>query len=135
MKLKNAKLHWNQILAYVVGGIFFLLFCQMFYRWVQRDTLGVVDDFTRLAIPLVIVMSALTWGTPHKGFSQDDELGKLILLKSARFSYYALLIVIFIVLVIEKYVNGQDNIPLNLILCFGLAVHPVAEFLVSRRYK
>ena len=107
----------------------------MFYRWIQRDTPGVIDDFTRLAIPLGIVMSALTWGTPHKGFSQDDELGKLILLKSARFSYYALLVVIFIVLVIEKYVNGQDNIPLNLLLCFGLAVHPVAEFLISRRYK
>jgi hypothetical protein len=133
--MKSSKMHWSQILTYVVGGIFFILFCRMFYFWIQRDTLDVVNDFIRWAIPLGIVMSALTWGTPHKGFSQDDELGKLIMMNSARFSYYALLIVIVIVLVIEKWVNGQDNVPLNLVLCFGLAVHPVAEFLISRRYK
>ncbi|MBO2943756.1 hypothetical protein JJQ72_07190 [Paenibacillus sp. F411] len=133
--MKTAKMNWRQLLAYIVGGLFFLLFCQMFYRWLQRDTLGVVDDFIRLAIPLGVVMSALTWGTQHQGFSQDDELGKTIQLKSAKISYYALLIALVILLVVEKYVNGQDNVPLNLILCFGLAVYPVAEFLISRRYK
>ncbi len=133
--MKSTRMHWSQALGYAVGGAFFLLFCRMFYQWVQGDTLGVVDEFIRFAIPLVVVMSALTWSSAHKGFNQDDELGKLIMLQSARFSFYAILIVIFIVLVIEKWVNGQDNIPLNLVLCFGLAVHPVAEFFISRRYR
>ncbi|TYP73272.1 hypothetical protein [Paenibacillus methanolicus] len=133
--MSTAKMNWRQLLVYIVGGLFFLLFCQMSYRWLQRDTLGVVDDFIRLAIPLGVVMSALTWGPQHQGFSPDDELGKMIQLKSARISYYALLIALVIVLVVKKYVNGQDNVPISLILCFGLAVYPVAEFLISRRYR
>lgn len=133
--MRTAKMNWRQLLTYVVGGLFFLLFCQMFYRWLQRDTIGVVDDFIRLAIPLGVVMSALTWGPRHQGFSPDDELGKTIQLKSASISYNALLIALVVVLVVEKYVNGQDNVPLSLMLCFGLAVYPVAEFLISRRYR
>ncbi|CAI6086246.1 hypothetical protein [Cohnella sp. JJ-181] len=133
--MRTAKMNWRQLLIFIVGGLFFLLFCQMFYRWLQHDTFGVVDDFIRLAIPLGVVMSALTWGPQHQGFSPDDELGKLIQLKSARISYNALLIVLVIVLVVEKYANGQDNVPLSLILCFGLAVYPVSEFLISRRYR
>ncbi|XEC94927.1 hypothetical protein AB6A23_27260 [Paenibacillus tarimensis] len=61
-----------------MGIIFFLFYCKMLYQWFQGDTLGIVDDFIRVAVPLGIVMSALTWGPLHRGFSPDDEVGKLL---------------------------------------------------------
>ncbi|MFZ5642663.1 MAG: hypothetical protein ACOY46_03600 [Bacillota bacterium] len=66
------------------------------YKWLTNGYIGKNELFS-VAIILSILFSTLTWSsTRQEGITEDEELGRYIILKSAKISYFLLVFLILI---------------------------------------
>ncbi len=81
----------------------------------------------------------MTWGElDGKNEGEKDEMEKQITYISAKISYYVLLVMMIIVLIVSERVTAMNdikNIPLVIVIVIAWITMPVTEFIVSKRYR
>jgi len=67
---------------------------------------------------------------------QQDELEEHIVKVSSKISYFALMVIVLIILAVTEFRNEDiTNIPLMLVFCATIVTLPFVQFLVSKKYK
>lgn len=96
----------------------------------------VLNELVSLAALIMVFFLILTWGTKEEkdGILLEEELGRKISKKSARISYYLMLVFIFVGVFADNLVNGTINILLLIILVLSMITHPIVEYLYSKEY-
>lgn len=86
---------------------------------------------------MITFLSANTWGTKEEkdGILQDEELGKRITEKSAKYSYYILIVFILLAVSADWLVNGSNNIFVLLILGIGMITLPFVQYVIARKFQ
>ncbi|HDX9610085.1 TPA: hypothetical protein ROY01_001074 [Bacillus toyonensis] len=88
------------------------------------------------------LINHLTWGDPH-GVSEEiqDEMGQQITYKSFKIAYFALVVVMFLILLFSEgfsmgsNLDGVKNLPLFIALCSSFFIYPIVELIVAKQYK
>ncbi|BAQ09082.1 hypothetical protein OXB_0610 [Bacillus sp. OxB-1] len=95
------------------------------------------NEIMTIGVLLMMYFSAITWGTKEDkdGILQEEELGQRITEKSAKISYFVLLVFILIAVAADHFVNGSSNIFLLIILGLAMCTLPFVEFLMARKYQ
>lgn len=95
------------------------------------------NEILAISSLLMMYFSAITWGTKENkdGILQEEELGQRITEKSAKISYFVLLVLILIAVMADQFVNGTSNIFLLLILALAMIILPFVEFVIARKYQ
>jgi len=106
------------------------------YKWIVGDTVG-FNEIMSCAIVLTSLLSAITWGSREEGDgpAQDDELGQYITHKSAKISYFVILVLLLLALVADKWIFGRENMTLLLVFALSMIVLPLTEWIVSKQYR
>lgn len=106
------------------------------YKVSIGETVGFNEIFI-ISLLFMIFLSAITWGTKKNkdGIVLEEELGQRITEKSAKISYYILIVVIFGAIFADKLINETINIFLLLILGIAMVLLPFVEHLVARKYQ
>ena len=107
---------------------------------IYKGSIGETVGFNEIFIISTLVMtflSAITWGTKKEkdGILQEEELGQRIREKSAKISYYVLIVVILGAVFTDKLINETINVFLLLILGIAMILLPFVEHLVARKYQ
>ncbi|WP_214818875.1 hypothetical protein [Exiguobacterium sp. s131] len=91
----------------------------------------------QLAILLVIFFSYFTWSQSDQDdkVKPDEEMGQEITKTSALISYKLFTIVIFGLIVVDKYLEIETSILLVIVFAVSLILIPITEYFVSKRYK
>lgn len=131
MKNINVKLFGG-----ILSGIALLIVLGFnLYKFIQGNGLSFSDLIT-IPVLLIFFLNTITWNSDQE---QQDELGRMITYKSAKLSYFCLLIFIFITfLVVEFPVRSNqqiENMPLFIVLCVAVVILPAIEFFVARKYR
>ena len=108
------------------------------YEWLVKDLITASTIFL-LFLSVGFFFQTLTWGDmdgKHEG--EKDELEKHITLTSSRISYYLLLTLMIVVLILTERVvalNDIQNIPLVIVIGLAFVTLPITEFIVSKKYE
>lgn len=128
---KKASLIGSSIVVLAVGGY-------GLYEWLTKDIVTASTIFY-LFLGLGLFFQSLTWGEMHGKYEgEKDELEKHITLKSSKISYYLLLGLMVLVLIVTEKVtamNDIQNLPLVLVIGLAFVTLPITEFLISRKYQ
>ena len=91
----------------------------------------------QLAILLVIFFSYFTWSQSDQDdkVKPDEEMGQEITKTSTLISYKLFTIVIFGLIVVDKYLEIETSILLVIVFAVPLILIPITEYFVSKRYK
>ncbi len=128
---KKVSLICSLVLIVAIGGY-------GIYEWVVKDVINASTIFF-LFLGVGFFFQSITWGDmdgKHEG--EKDELEKHITLKSSKISYYFLLVLMLIVLVLSERVvalNDIQNIPLVIVIGLAFVTLPITEYFVSRKYQ
>lgn len=119
----------------IISGIILLVILgDNLYKYITTQELG-FNELLSIPIALMFFLSAITWNLTE----EQDELGRLITYKSAKVSYFILMIFIFITFIIVEYPTSEGyslrNKPLFIVLCVSTMILPLMEFIISRRYR
>lgn len=106
------------------------------YKLIAGKEIG-FNEIGSIGILLMMYFSAITWGTKEEkdGILQEEELGQRITEKSAKISYFVLLVFILLAVAAEQLLYGSSNIFLLIILGLAMCTLPFVEFLVARKYQ
>ena len=126
----------RKIGAIILGISILIVLGFSVYKIVVGKDVG-FNEIISLATLTMVFFSALTWGTKEEkdGILQEEELGQRITEKSAKISYYLLLLFILIAVSADQIVNGTTNIFLLLILGLSMITHPIVEYFYSKKYQ
>ncbi|MBP1932018.1 hypothetical protein [Ammoniphilus resinae] len=124
---------WICILA--VGG-------KITFTYFNSHTIDSYGLFT-ISIFIASLLELHTFGkTSYLGGNnveeQKDELEEHIVKVSSKISYFALMVVVLIILAVSEYGKGEEdktNVPLMLVFCATIVTLPFVQFLVSKKYK
>lgn len=86
---------------------------------------------------LMMFFSAITWGNKEEkdGILPEEELGQRITEKSSKISYFILVVLILIAVLVDELINGTINVFLLGILALSMILLPFVEYLYSLRFK
>ncbi|MHA6261354.1 hypothetical protein ACXYMX_15935 [Sporosarcina sp. CAU 1771] len=129
--VKKVSIFCSLVLIIAIGGF-------GLYEWFAK---GVVNASTLFFVALGIsfFFQSITWGEmegKHEG--DKDEMEKHITLLSSKVSYFVLLFLMFIVLVVSEKVfalNDIKNIPLVLVISLAVITLPITEYVVAKKYR
>ncbi|NGP46460.1 hypothetical protein G4V62_16445 [Bacillaceae bacterium SIJ1] len=123
-----------------LGGIIFgiatlIIILYTMYKLISGKEVG-FNEISSIAIGMMIFFSTITWGSKQEkdGIYPDEELGQKITEKSAKISYFILLVIILIAVAVDQLVNGTVNIFLLAVLALAMITLPLVEFLVAKKY-
>ncbi|WP_051317029.1 hypothetical protein [Ectobacillus panaciterrae] len=125
---RNVAISWGIMAAAFVGfGL---------YKWFKY---GEIDGYVIFVVSLGLyhVFNYFTWGDIN-GPEGRDEMNEHIIRVSAKISYYVLIAVIFILILIQNGFSTAikpHTMPFWLTLCASIFVMPIVEFLVARKYR
>lgn len=128
---KKVSLFGSLVVVIAVGGF-------GIYEWIVKDMVNASTIFF-VFLGIGFFFNSTTWGDmngKHEG--KKDELEKLVTLKSSKISYYLLLILMLIVLVLSEGVialNDIQNIPLVIVIGLAIITLPITEFFVLKKYQ
>ena len=121
-----------------VAGIVFLVFLIIagyaIYQWIRFrhiDGAAILCSF----IILSYLLNWINWGDHRGGGSNKDEEGHLIQMKSAKVSYYVLMVLGAIILFVSEGVTKLseiDNYPLLIVVGLTFVTLPITEFFYKR---
>lgn len=112
-----------------------VIFGFTFYKWLTNQHIE-KNELISIAIILSMLLSTLTWSfTRQEGITEDEELGRYIVLRSAIISYFSLIFSILIILLIEELVFKIENTALLLVLCLSIIILPCTGYLIARKYR
>lgn len=93
------------------------------------------------AIIISYLINHITWGDPN-GVSEEskDEMGQQIKYKSFKIAYFALICLMFFILILSEgfaflLLNEIKNLPLFIALCSSFFIYPIVELIVAKQYK
>jgi hypothetical protein len=129
--VKRVSLICSLVLITAIGGY-------GIYEWFTKEVIN-ASTLIFLFLGIGFLFQSITWGEmegKHEG--EKDELEKHITLLSSKISYYVLLILMIIVLVVSERViaiNDIKNIPLVIVIGMAWITMPITEFVVSKKYR
>jgi len=129
--VKRVSLICSLVLITAIGGY-------GIYEWFTKEVIN-ASTLIFLFLGIGFLFQSITWGEmegKHEG--EKDELEKHITLLSSKISYYVLLILMIIVLVVSERViaiNDIKNIPLVIVIGLAWITMPITEFVVSKKYR
>lgn len=129
--VKRVSLICSLVLITAIGGY-------GIYEWFTKEVIN-ASTLIFLFLGIGFLFQSITWGEmegKHEG--DKDELEKHITLLSSKISYYVLLILMIIVLVVSERViaiNDIKNIPLVIVIGMAWITMPITEFVVSKKYR
>ncbi|WP_096272057.1 hypothetical protein [Paucisalibacillus globulus] len=129
--VKRVSLICSLVLITAIGGY-------GIYEWFTKEVIN-ASTLIFLFLGIGFLFQSITWGEmegKHEG--DKDELEKHITLLSSKISYYVLLILMIIVLVVSERViaiNDIKNIPLVIVIGLAWITMPITEFVVSKKYR
>jgi len=131
--MKRTTRQWG---AAILGAAAAIIVGFTIYKWIVGDTVG-FNEIMSCAIVLTSLLSAITWGSREEGDgpAQDDELGQHITHKSAKISYFVILVLLLLALVADKWIFGRENMTLLLVFALSMIVLPLTEWIVSKQYR
>ncbi len=131
LSVKNVSVFCSLVVIIAIGGY-------GIYEWVTREILTVSTIFF-VFMGFGFLFQSLTWGElDGKNEGEKDEMEKQITYISAKISYYVLLVMMIIVLIVSERVTSMNdikNIPLVIVIGLAWITMPVTEFIVSKRYR
>ncbi|PEO95025.1 hypothetical protein COM04_15340 [Bacillus wiedmannii] len=110
------------------------------YKYISE---GVILGGTIFASAIIIsyLINHITWGDPN-GVSEEskDEMGQQIKYKSFKISYFALICLMFFILILSEgfaflLLDEIKNLPLFIALCSSFFIYPIVELIVAKQYK
>lgn len=108
------------------------------YEWFTKEIIN-ASTLLFVFIGIGFLFQSLTWGELNgKHDGEKDEMEKYITLLSSKISYYLLMILMLIVLLVsEKGValSHIKNIPLVIVIGLAWITMPITEFIVSEKYR
>ncbi len=128
---KKVSIICSLVLVVAIGGF-------GLYEWFAKDVVN-ASTLIFVSVGIYFFFQSITWGEmegKHEG--DKDELEKHITLLSSKVSYFLLLFLMIIVLIVsEKAVPMNDikNIPLVIVIGFAVITLPITEFVVSKKYR
>lgn len=130
--VKKVSIIASSVLIAAIGGF-------GIYEWFTKEIIN-TSTLIFLFLGIGFLFQSITWGEfDGKQEAEKDEMEKHITLISSKISYYVLLVVIFIVLVISEggviKLNEIKNTPLVIVLGFAFITMPITEFIVSKKYR
>ena len=86
---------------------------------------------------IMMFLSSLTWGNEHEddGILPEEELGQKIIEKSAKISYYVLMVCIIVIIGVEQMLTGTTSIYMLIVLALAMLTMPFVELIVSKKYQ
>lgn len=120
----------------ILGIALLIVFGYSMYKLAVGKEIG-FNEILAIATLTMVFFSNITWGTKEEkdGILQEEELGQRISEKSAKLSYYLLLVFMLIAVSADKIINGTSNIFLILILGLAMITHPIIEYFYSKKYQ
>ncbi|AKA67791.1 hypothetical protein [Clostridium scatologenes] len=106
------------------------------YKIVSGKIVG-FSEISSIGIVMMAFFSTITWGNKEKddGIRQEEELGKKITEESSKISYLLITVFIFITVLVDKFLNGNSNINLLVLLMLSMITLPFVEFIISKKYQ
>ncbi|WHY31777.1 hypothetical protein [Bacillus wiedmannii] len=110
------------------------------YKYVTE---GSILGGTIFAFSLIFgnLINQITWGDPN-GVSEEskDEMGQQIQYKSFKIAYFALICLMFFILILSEgfaflLLDEIKNLPLFIALCSSFFIYPIVELIVAKQYK
>jgi hypothetical protein len=91
----------------------------------------------QLAVLIILFFSMFTWGEKNKsdGILPNEELGKQVTNQSSNIAYKILIVVIFCLILVDKFLNNSINLLLLIAFFFSLITLPLIEFVNSKKYQ
>lgn len=129
--IKKVSIIGSLIMIVLIGGY-------GIYEWVSNEVIRATTLFY-VFLGIGFLFQSLTWGEidgKHEG--KKDELEKHITLLSSKISYYLLLVLMIVVLIVSERVTKMDdinNIPLVIVIGLAWITMPITEFFVSKKYS
>ncbi|PEJ97357.1 hypothetical protein [Bacillus wiedmannii] len=110
------------------------------YKYISEGTILGGTIFAS-AIIISYLINHITWGDPN-GVSEEskDEMGQQIQYKSFKIAYFALICLMFFVLLLSEgfaflLLDEIKNLPLFIALCSSFFIYPIVELIVAKQYK
>lgn len=129
--VKKVSLLCSVVLITAIGGY-------GIYEWITKEIIN-ASTLLFVFIGIGLLFQSLTWGELNgKHDGEKDEMEKHITLLSSKISYYLLMILMLIVLLVsEKGValSHIKNIPLVIVIGLAWITMPITEFIVSKKYR
>ncbi|EJS68403.1 MULTISPECIES: hypothetical protein [Bacillus] len=110
------------------------------YKYISE---GAILGGTIFASAIIIsyLINHMTWGDPN-GVSEEskDGMGQQIQYKSFKISYFALICLMFFILILSEgfaflLLDKIKNLPLFIALCSSFFIYPIVELIVAKQYK
>lgn len=126
----------RKIGAIIIGLAALIVIIYTIYKVLAGQEVG-FNEIIVIATLVMMFFSAITWGNKWEkdGIYQDEELGQRITEKSAKISYFILLVVILLAVGLDQWVNGTVNMFLLAVLGLGMIILPMVEYFVARKYQ
>ncbi|NGZ75173.1 hypothetical protein [Saccharibacillus alkalitolerans] len=126
----------KKILGWISGSATLIVIGYTLYKMANGQQIGSSEIYA-IGITLSMFFSAIAWG--HKGeddgVRQDEELGRRISERSGMIGYYVLLVLLFLSVIGERYLYDVQSPWLLILLAVGIFLHPMIEFLQTRKYR
>lgn len=129
--VKKVSIICSLVLVIAIGGF-------GLYEWFAKDVINASTLFF-VSMGIYFFFQSITWGDmdgKHEG--EKDEMEKHITLLSSKVSYFLLLFLMIIVLVVSEKaapMNDMKNIPLVIVIGLAVITLPITEFVVSKKYR
>jgi len=126
----------NKVITLAAFLAFLAIVGYGFYQWLRYtyiDSSAIFFGFLMLSY----LINWITWGE-HDGGGEKDEMDRHIEMKSAKVSYFVLMILAALVLFIsEGFVDfkDMDNYPLLIVVGLTFITLPIIEFIYSKKLK
>lgn len=129
--VKKVSIICSLIVVIAIGGF-------GLYEWFAKDVVNISAIFF-VSSGIYFFFQSITWGEMDGKHEADkDVMEKHITLLSSKVSYFVLLILMIIVLIVsEKAVPMNDikNVPLVIVIGLALITLPITEYVVAKKYR
>lgn len=106
------------------------------YDWIRNDNINGASILANFII-LSYLINWINWGNHHGG-SAKNEAEQQVVAKSAKVSYYVLMVLAATILFISEGVTNIidiENIPLLIVVGLTFVVLPITEFIYMKKLK
>lgn len=126
----------RKIGAFIFGVATIIVIGFTIYKIVTGKEVG-FNEVVTIGGLLMVFFSTVTWGSKNgkDGIMPEEELGRSIVEKSSKISYYILTFFILIAVGADQIVHGSINVFLLRVMGLAMVISPVVEFLVARKYQ
>lgn len=126
----------RKIGAIIIGLAALIVIIYTIYKVLAGQEVG-FNEIIVISTLVMMFFSAITWGNKWEkdGIYQDEELGQRITEKSAKISYFILLVIILLAVALDQWINGTVNVFLLAVLGLAMIILPMVEYFVARKYQ